>query len=294
MLKEYLLASCQTQYQNSCAGNCGSACDNPFNCKGACDAPGGCLDQVHWYPNRLGRTDYSCEYLLRKYVLTFTERYERQIIDVFRCIDMSQFPGYNILSLGCGGAPDLMAFEEMTNGLKYIHYSGIDKNPKWQSIHSILQYYCDSTGIDAKFAQEDVFTVLESPNFPAYQYNIIVIQYMLSHLYNTGQDQKTDELFDRIINSVLPARLPNSPFLIIICDVDSINKGRKKWFSLLDKLEQNGYCGHAVAKSYYTNGDLGVERWSRNKASPLFGNICYQFVQNTSEHDGAQLIIELE
>lgn len=296
MLKDYILGLCQDQYENSCAGNCGRYCDNRQYCKGDCDAHDGCLDQVHWYPRKNGRADYNCEHLIQKYMLNFTERYEEQIFTALQTIDTFGFDKYNILSLGCGGAPDLMAFEEVANETgKQIHYSGYDRNPKWKSIHNAIMDYVSVHRLgDAEISQTDIFDVLESQNFSDKQYNFVIIQYMLSHLYNTGQSCKINELFDKLIESVLPLRYPKSPFAIIICDIDSMNKGRSTWYSLLDKLEQNGYYGKAIARSYYPNGDLGAERWSRFKDSPLFGNIEYHYTPNISDHDGAQLIIELE
>lgn len=296
MLKEFLLQWCQDQYENSCAGKCGRSCDNHEYCKGICDAPGGCLDQVHWFPNIPGRADYSCEHLLQRYVLDFTDRYESQIYTAMQNIDLTRYDRYNILSLGCGGAPDLMAFEEMTKRTgKEIYYNGFDKNPKWKSIHDvIMHYFIGEAGMEINISQSDIFDVLKLPFFPTCQYNVIIIQYMLSHLYNTNQYQRIDELFEDLIDSVLMARYPKSPFLIIICDVDSMNKGRSNLFILLDKLEQRRFRGKAFARSHYPNGDLGKERWSYCKASPLFGNIQYIYMKNDSEHDGAQLVIELE
>ncbi len=90
-------------------------------------------------------------------------------------------------------------------------------------------------------------------------------------------------------------RFSNSPFLIIITDIDSMNKGRNTWHTFLDKLEDAGYCGSVYARSAYPNSDLGQERWSdcKHKLPPTFGNITYNYSENESEHDGAQLIIEL-
>lgn len=41
-------------------------------------------------------------------------------------IELSEYPYFHILSLGCGGAPDLMAFQYM-NYNKKISYVGLDK-----------------------------------------------------------------------------------------------------------------------------------------------------------------------
>lgn len=294
MLKDFLLEKCSERYCQSCAGRCGDACDNRAYCKGACDAEGGCLDQVHYYPGTQGRTDYDCELLLNKYVLRFSERYEKQIFTVLRQIDLSCYDRFEIFSIGCGGAPDLMAFEELTKTTgKNIYYRGFDKNEKWRAIHDSIEDYASSKQMDVRFWREDIFDVF-SRRAPSHSYNVVVLQYVLSHLFNISQEGKTSELYDCILNKILPLRNPDSPFIIILCDVDSMDKGRSRWFTLLDKLEEKHYRGRAFAMSYYPNGDLGAERWSNHKAHPTFGNILYQYIQNDSEHDGAKLIIELE
>ena len=57
------------------------------------------------------------------------------------------YPQYNILSLGCGASPDLMALEQYllkNNVYKSIHYWGIDLNYRWQTIQNrIYEYSCN-------------------------------------------------------------------------------------------------------------------------------------------------------
>ena len=49
--------------------------------------------------------------------------------------------------------------------------------------------------------------------------------------------------------------------MIIINDIDTFNKGRSKFYLLLNRLESAGFSGRATAYSKYPNGDLGVKRW---------------------------------
>lgn len=289
MLKEYLLEWCQYESTCSTSGQCGHHCDNQAFCRHNCDD---CLDQVHWYPSRDGRHDYTCLNLLLRYVLRFTHKYSQQIALALRTIDTSRYPCFSIFSIGCGGTPDLMAFEEETDCA--IYYSGYDRNILWKEIHGQIEQYASNTnGIDVNLYQDDIFNVLSTGIMPATHYNVIVIQYLLSHLFNTGQEHLTNQLFNALINQIIANRLDNSPFLIIITDVDSRNKGRNRWFTFLDKLEDAGFYGVAYARSAFPSGDLGSARWSWHKNSPCFGNIKYTYFQNESEHDGAQLIIEL-
>lgn len=295
MLKDTLLNRCNWQYKRSFPGLCdifGSPCSNKEKCMHNCDA---CLDQVHWLQNGSGRRDYDCPLLLSKYVLRFTDRYSNQIHSALNNVDLSKYPEYDIFSIGCGGTPDLMAFEELSDKKK-IYYKGYDRNPLWAQMHRIIEdYAADTNFAKVELQQEDIFQVFADGSPKHHQYNIVIMQYLISHLYNTEQNWKINSLFDYIISNVLPMRVKCSPFLIIITDIDSMNKGRNSWFLLLDKLENAGYYGAALARSAHPKGDLGQERWSnyRHKQTPVFGNITYNYSQNNSEHEGAQLIIEL-
>lgn len=165
-----------------------------------------------------------------------------------------------------------MAFEETTSG-KQIYYKGYDRNPLWAGIHNGIEKYAENTDyIEAKLRQYDIFDVFSEGKPHNQQYNIVVIQYLLSHLYNIGQAHQIGILFDYIISNILMRRLDKSPFLIIITDIDSMNKGRNTWRAFLDKLENAGYCGTAYAQSAFPNSDLGQERWSdyKHKMSPVF------------------------
>lgn len=289
MLKDYLIDWCQEESNNSHAGNCGHHCNNKNFCTHNCDD---CLDQVHWYPSSDGRADYTCHNLLLRYVLRFTQKYSQQIASALRMINQAEYPRFNILSIGCGGTPDLMAFEEETD--RPIYYCGYDRNIFWSEIHDkIEEYVAWSRDIDANLYREDIFDALSTGISSGPSYNVIVIQYLLSHLFNTNQEHLTSRLFNALIKDVIHNHSGDSPFLIIITDVDSVNKGRNRWFTFLDMLEDAGFHGNAYARSAYPTGDLGRERWSRHKTSRCFGNINYTYFPNESEHDGAQLIIEL-
>lgn len=289
MLKNYLLNWCQYEIDNYTTGQCGNHCDNQKFCTHNCND---CLDQVHWYPSKEGRSDYTCKNLLLRYVLRFVPKYSSQITSALRIIDQTAYPEFNILSIGCGETPDLMAFEEASD--RPIYFTGYDRNTFWSEIHEQIEHYASAvSGIEVDLHREDIFHALHTGVFTTTHYNVIVIQYLLSHLFNTEQEHLTSQLFNALISQIISNRLTNSPFLIIITDVDSINKGRNRWYTFLDMLEESGFRGAAYAKSAFPNGDLGQERWSRHKNSPSFGNIDYYYSRNESEHDGAQLIIEL-
>lgn len=56
----------------------------------------------------------------------YTYKYFSEMIYGLKQIELSEYPFFHILSLGCGGVPDLMAFQYM-NYNKKISYVGLDK-----------------------------------------------------------------------------------------------------------------------------------------------------------------------
>ncbi len=293
MLIDELVAACSEAYNNSDPGNCGVNCNNSDSCAGGCDYGDGCLEQVHWWPQKGGRSDYECDKLLCCYVQKYSQSYSQNVLSVASKINFDQYPRYDILSIGCGGAPDLMAFERLAEG-KSVYYKGFDRNKRWKGIHELIESYADETdNIEVNIKRRDIFEVLAENKPSRHSYNIVVIQFLISHLVNTNQINRITELYNGIINNVVSNRLQGSPFLFILNDIDTLNKGRNNFYRLIDLLEQNGYRGNSYAKSCYPNGDLGAQRWSDSREHNSFGNISYSFSQSYDLHQGAQLIIEL-
>lgn len=172
MLMEDLVIFCNKEYQNSecypCTAKkmCNVECG--INCKD-------CLDDIHWHRNEY-RDEYNCERLLDYYVCRYSYKYCSEIIYALDELDLSAYPYFHILSLGCGGAPDLMAFEYMQYRQK-ISYCGLDKNIFWKKIHNFIEDNFE--GGSVKFYQNiDVLTYFE--NHDLNRCNVIVIQYLIS------------------------------------------------------------------------------------------------------------------
>lgn len=271
--------------------NCGRRrCNHPSGeCSGCCQI---CLDQVHWGPTRSERVDYDCPKLIYRYVNDFLERYEDNILTLLSDIDLRRYPCFNVLSIGCGAAPDLMALEHVRKR-KPVFYKGYDRNPLWEDIHNCIEEYANaSSWLDADLYQEDIFEVFDEGMPKDEEYNVVVIQYLISHLYNTDQIDDINLLYQGIINLLSYNRLDNSPFLIIINDIDSCNKGRDKFHILLNMLERAGYNGRATAYSKHKTGDLGERRW--NAYGTRRGQIDYTYIATPDTMEGAALVIELE
>lgn len=157
--------------------------------------------------------------MINSYILKFSSRYKVNIETILSTIDLKNYPFFNILSLGCGEAPDLMAFENLKER-KMINYKGFDRNPKWKPIHNFITHYMThNKDITVDLEQQDVFDIFNSGCEFNKGYNILVIQYLVSHLYNTQQSVRIQELYDYIAHSIIPHRISYSPFLIIINDL---------------------------------------------------------------------------
>lgn len=262
-------------------------CNHPSSeCSGSCNT---CLDEVH-YGGCGKRKDYECGRLLLHYTLRFSSRYKQNIGFALSKIDLTQFDRFNILSIGCGPAPDLMAFEEIAER-KIINYKGIDKNELWKEVHDRIDHYSETTeNMRAKLYREDAFDILQEDFMGG---NVVVIQFLISHLYNTGQIGEIGRLYDLLIQNVLEHRRSGTPFLFIFNDIDTMNKGRDKFYPFLDKLEAAGYTGVAYAFSAHPTGDLGRNRFSHRKDSDEYGNISYHYLSCPC-NKSAMLIIEVD
>ena len=92
---------------------------------------------------------------------------------------LKQIDNYHVISIGCGGCPDLMAFErychEDENG-KSVNYIGIDVNKKWMNIHKVIKEYKTTTLRKAQFVYMDAVSEEYSEISQA---NVIVLQYVI-------------------------------------------------------------------------------------------------------------------
>lgn len=296
MFEEELIGFCEEKLNSMCDGQCRN-CNHPtgavkYECNGDCDK---CFEEIHFEQGELlVREDYNCQKLIYNYVPKYFERYTNNIEKILDFIDLSNYENFKIFSIGCGPAPDLNAFCEL-NPNKRIDYYGIDRNEKWEPIHNEIKKITKPlTSVAADFKSADIFDIIEDgETFEGY--NVLVIQYLVSHLFNTEQDNRIDDLFDFICTHILSDRQDDSPFLIIINDIDTYSKGRNYFWHLIDFVEQAGCYGKAYAISDCSTGDLGVERWTRNQFSNTFENISYKYITPYPKNfEGAALIIEVD
>lgn len=199
-----------------------------YNCSHNCKK---CLDDIHYHRNNI-RSEYDCEKLLYYYLCRYSMKYCSEIVYALCKIDLNRYLYFNILSFGCGGAADLMAFDNVLDSNKDVFYHGVDINTYWDDIHSkiseIYPYASFTTGFDVK---------TDISRLSCENYNVVIIEYLISYFYSCDSSVVSN-LFDDFIEYVISNKPQDSPMLIIINDVDSINTGRDTFMRLASKLEQ--------------------------------------------------------
>lgn len=277
MLLDYLIDFCDKEY-SAFGTNCGcnmGGCNHPSGkCSGSCY---NCLYQIH-FPSRFDgiiKKQYDCTKMLYHYVCQYSYLYTTEILWALseETKYINNFPYYHILSLGCGGCADLLAFDFLVNHNKIhvpISYLGYEINPLWEPIHKEIQkYYINNDMIGFCIpGYNDVFECFKTS--PLSNANIIVISYLISYLYNTNQTDQIDSLAENIANNVISYKKQN--LLMIINDVNSNNRGRN-YFSHFEKAIKN--VGMTITNSKYKYFDTGtLNHFQTNGFTPYKAKRC--------------------
>jgi len=260
MLIDEIVSYCDKQYSNY-NGKCGcEICNNPSGeCSGDCH---NCLYQIHFPDRFLGKVikqKYDCQKMMYFYVCEYSYRYASQILYAFnRYKDtILHMDKVRLMSLGCGGCPDLMAIEKFCQDNRYtggVVYGGYDINELWRPIHSEVKKYCDNNNIQRTFIEKDVITYFSK--YYVSNVNIIVISYLISSLYNTGQISKIDDLFTEIRDNVVRRKKAGEKLLIIINDINHNRKARDYFKNLYDILKKQKDLSVRCEYVYFNTGNL--------------------------------------
>lgn len=191
------------------------------------------------------------------------------MIYALRQLDLAQYPYFHILSLGCGGAPDLMAFEYMDYE-QQISYYGVDKNPYWEKIHDYIEV--NFNGGRTRFDRDiNVLKYFEENEIRGC--NVIVIQYLISFFYDAVGQNGLRRWFSYLAENIVRNKPDNSPLLIIINDADSINTGRDAFPLFVEEIERVGLS-------------ISYERRRRFKDHNYYaGSLRYENNQNVFERE---------
>ncbi len=243
MLIDEIIDFCDGHYSSQDTKCSCSDCNHQNSCSGSCKQ---CLEEIH-YPNKypLGKKDYDCCNLMNFYVCDYTHKYASEMLYLLRESEaLKEIKNYHIMSIGCGGAPDLIAFERyiMDSGIdKTISYWGIDKNKLWQPIHDVISEYRNSIIGKAQFDYADAIQLFNQHSVKST--NVLILQYIISHFYNTNQIAIIDSFYDDLIKNIIKHKEDGVPFVILINDVNSNNRGRDYFIDLCEKLSQSNLTG---------------------------------------------------
>lgn len=298
MLIHEMIDYCNYEYNNSNTQCQCHDCNHPSECSGSCKK---CLEQVHYpnmYPN--GKHYYDCQNMINFYVCDYINKYASEMLYLLRKSEkLREIDEYHVLSIGCGAAPDLMAFEQYcleADRAKDIRYYGVDINPLWKRIHQQIKKYDSELINHTEFDYVDAMKYFKST--PLIDTNVMVLQYVISHFYNTGQIDKIKSFFTNLIKNVIETRKEHNPFVILINDVNSCNRGRNYFEDLVEILKKQNYYGHCSL--YYFDYNIKHDGQRYGKMHPqnntLFDldYIDLKMYEPWKYCSSAQMLIELE
>ncbi len=303
MLIDEIIDYCDKEYQ-AYRYNCGCGqCNHPSKkCSGSCYE---CLYQIH-FPNRFNSEPikklYDCPKMIYHYVCQYSHLYATELLCAFQEeVDyLKDFPYYHILSLGCGGCTDLMAFERFYNvfGVTMpISYMGIDCNDLWKQVNSQIREYCKKKNIGYDDKYFDVFNLFQQRNVP--DANILVISYLISYLYNTKQISYFDTFVENVVKNIILKKEKGGKFLIIINDVNSHHRGRNYFNYFINKLQNHKCLKIDFKYKYFDTGNLyppqrlGTPYAIYESLFPIPNEIATNYHAQTDCKQTIQLLLEV-
>lgn len=296
MLLERITNFCKDEYEYYSSKDSCLKCKNLDWSSEKYDICKKCLEDVHFQAIN-EKMNYDCINMINYYTCCYSFKYTSEILYLMKeSTCLKRLNTYNIVSFGCGPCTDLMAFEKYNKrSNKQIKYIGIDNNVLWKAIHKKIIDYTDNTAIKAHFIYKDALDIFSAKKCKGV--NVIVLQYFISSLYNNGQINEIDNFFDLLINNIISYKSNDEPFVIMINDVNSNNRGRDYFLDLFKKLEQAGFncdCNKFYFETEYIN------EYQRYGNMHSCNSILFDIHDNFSEYHAwknctsAQLLIEIK
>ena len=236
MFAEELIRKCDKDYVNNASREVCKNCSHERKCPGNC---GKCLDEVHLSRGTNERKDYSCIYMLDFYVGKYMYAYieeDKRAFDIIK-EGLNSLNHINMLSIGCGPSPDLFAIIEYIkeNEMnKRISYIGIEHNRRWENIHNYIDEILGGEA-NIQYVYQDVFEIFRETTLS--RTNILVMQYLLSHITYNQREEEISSFFDNLVEHVIMKMEAHS--YIIINDINH-NLARDKFEILEEKLKNKG------------------------------------------------------
>ncbi|MDE6024552.1 MAG: hypothetical protein K2G45_03775 [Lachnospiraceae bacterium] len=222
-------------------------CNHCTKCPRNC---GKCLDQVHLSRDVGERQDYDCQYMVQYYVCRYMYAYATEIEDGLSVIEneIMKLQHIHMLSIGSGPSPDLYAlwkFKKDNNYSKPISYIGFEHNEYWEDINEKTTDIFSESNIRIQYFYEDAIETFKTKNLA--KTNILVLQYVLSHVVYNGREDEIEEFFNDLIENVILSMEDRA--FIIINDINHYLARDR--FELLEKMIENRRKNIQVHKYYY-------------------------------------------
>ena len=274
--------------------DCGEKCNHPSGkCSGSC---ADCLKEIQYHRTN-ARSEYDCKNMLRYYTCHIIWKRCSEIIYALETLDLGKYPRFDVLSIGCGAAPDLTAFQSVVRD-KQISYHGVDIEPKWRDIHDFITR--NAYGVDVDFERQDIYKLLDNPDssINSLRYNVIVLQYMIAGHIHGDRADKIDFLFDEIIDKLVLNKPKDSPLLLIINDIDHKAWIRDYFNLFVRKLRKRG-LNFEYKKRHFKPREDGENEGSKiypSRAGKFTSRISEEYREKYNAHapcSAAQLIVEI-
>ena len=296
MLLETVVEFSNKEYKNSDIHHICKNCNHPNECSGSCEV---CLDEVHFPNNYInGKLEYDCINMLNYYVCKYSHKYCSEIEYALEQSEiLKNLKEFNVMSIGCGASPDLMALEFYRQKHKIdvpIIYRGFDKNIMWKDIHKEISNYGKNNNFKVGYEYVDVVEYFNKYYIKGI--NVIILQYVISYFYNTDQILTIDKFFDDLID-VIEKKNEREKLLIIINDVNSCYRGRDYFLNLYKKIKKHNFHGYLMKKYFNYNIKNSYQRYGEPYESCDNLHIIKDEIRGTYNSaincSSAQLIIEI-
>ncbi len=300
MLIHEIVDFCNNEYRCADTEHLCPTCNHPSECSGSCKR---CLEQVHFpdnYPH--GKHEYDCPNMINYYVCSYSNKYASEMLYLLQKSEkLEELPEYRIFSIGCGAAPDLMAFEQYVNVTspdKRIRYYGMDMNLLWEPIHEQIEGYVNECNLIewVEFEYADAMEYINTHDI--LETNVIVLQYVISYFYNTGQIQEIQHFFECLVENVIDHKKEDEPCVILINDVNSSNRGRNLFTDIIGILQSHQV--HGQKQRYYFDYKIkhdGQRYGIRHESVDMlfsFRDVDLSIYDRWSHCSSAQLLIEID
>lgn len=245
------------------------------------------------------KNNYDCPNMINYYVCAYTNKYASEMLYLLRKSNkLKEMQEYRILSIGCGAAPDLMAFEEYIHETNYSHktgYYGIDMNRRWENIHKEIENYANKCDLISwiEFEYVDAMQYLEQYNI--LDINVIVLQYLISYFYNNGQIKRIQDFFESLVDSVIVHKRYDEPCIVLINDVNSCYRGRDFFTDMVDILKANHARGHRYR--FYFDYNAKYKYGERHESYETLFNlrdVDLDIYERWNHCSSAQMLIEID